>query len=296
MARKKGLGKGLGALISSAEDETARHKSAAADQDSAGHSDRLVWLDPTTIQSNPKQPRSVFSEDALQELAESIRRDGVQEPVIVRKQGNHYELVSGERRVRASIMADLDMVPAICRDVSDADMLKLGLIENIQREDLNPIECANAYKQLMDEFGWTQENLADQVGKGRATVANTLRLLHLPEDVKRALGEGAITMGHARALLGFPSPRKQQAACRKVIKQGLSVRQTEKLVSGEQTQKKPKAKDPHLTTVEDELRQKLGTRINVHTRSNKSGTIEIHYYDLDDFERLLDLLRSAGRR
>jgi ParB family chromosome partitioning protein len=234
-----------------------------------------------------------FDEDALEELSESIRRDGMQEPVIVRKSGGEYELVSGERRVRAAVMADIETVPAICRDVSDADMLKLGLIENIQREDLNPIELARAYKQLIEEFDWTQEELADQVGKKRVTVTNTLRLLNLPEVVQARVADGSLAMGHARALLAIESPEKQISACRKIVNQGLSVRQVEKLASRETATPKPKSgKDPNLSAVEDELRRKLGTKVALKPSGNTKGKIEIEYFNLDELDRLLELIRS----
>ncbi|MFO7973325.1 MAG: ParB/RepB/Spo0J family partition protein, partial [Candidatus Hydrogenedentota bacterium] len=213
MAKKKrGLGRGLGALIST--NEEGGFAGTLEEQADEKVGTRLLLLDPRNLKPNPKQPRVHFDEESLEELSASIRRNGLQEPVIVRKAGDDYELVSGERRIRAAVMADLETIPAICREVSDADMLKLGLIENIQREDLNPIELAHGYKQLIDEFHWTQEELADQVGKKRATVTNTLRLLNLPEAVQARVADGSIAMGHARALLGIESPKKQIAVCR----------------------------------------------------------------------------------
>ncbi|MBI5094266.1 MAG: ParB/RepB/Spo0J family partition protein [Candidatus Hydrogenedentes bacterium] len=258
--------------------------------------DQVLQLDPRLIEPNPKQPRSVFNEEALQELAESIRRDGVQEPVIVRKAGDVYQLVSGERRVRASIMADLEHIPAIARDVPDADMLKFGLIENIQREDLNAIELAVGYKALMEECSWTQEELASQVGKNRVTVTNTLRLLNLPPDVQAKLADGSITMGHARALLALPTPEAQRTACRKVIDQGLSVRQTEKLAAPPQpSAKKHVPKDANIQEIEDDLRRRLGTRVTLRTSPRNRGKIEIEYFNLDDFERILAILRTGPK-
>ena len=289
--KKKGLGKGLGALISGNSGGGIAHALDAESADEGGQ--RLLFLDPRALKPNPKQPRMHFSEEGLEELSQSIRRDGVQEPVIVRKAGDTYELVSGERRVRASVMADLETIPAVCREVSDADMLKLGLIENIQREDLNPIELAHAYKQLIEEFRWTQEELADQVGKKRVTVTNTLRLLNLPDVVQERVADGSITMGHARALLAVESPQKQIAACRKIVSQGLSVRQVEKMASQDGATPTPKAsKDPNLTVIEDELRRKLGTKVALKTSGDTKGKIEIEYFDLDELDRLLNLFRS----
>ena len=293
-AKKKGLGKGLGALIGNNPDvrkPAAKTSAPAALADGA----RLIELDPSDIQPNPKQPRRVFDEEALEELAESIRRDGVQEPVLVRQAGDHYELISGERRVRASIMADRKLIPAVCRDVSDRDMLKLGLIENIQREDLNAIEMAQGYRDLMDEFGWTQDEVSREVGKKRATVANTLRLLNLPESVQAFVADSSLSMGHARAILSIESTSGQINAARKIISQGLSVRQAEKLAAGQKgakdTPPKPK-KDPNIAQLEDELRRSLGTKVQLKAKDGGRGTIEIEYYDLDELERLLEMLRG----
>ncbi len=290
--KKKGLGRGLGALISvNPETEPARAASHSAIPEEA----RILDLDPRAITPNPKQPRKAFQEEALQELAESIKREGVQEPVIVRKKDGVYELVSGERRVRASIMAGLKAVPAICRDVSDTDMLKLGLIENIQREDLNPIELAQAYQALLEEFHVTQEQLADEVGKKRVTVTNTLRLLHLPEDIQGYVVDGTLSMGHARALLALSSAEAQRRAARKIIAEGLSVRQTEKLAAPAEPKPKktPASKDPNIAQVEEDLRRALGTKVTVHNKKNNRGKIEIEYYNLDDFERILGVVRGA---
>ena len=302
-AKKGGLGRGLGALIpgSTKEDEAAPPASSPSPAPPAEvevEGDRLIRLDPSAIEPNPKQPRRSFNEDALQELADSIRQDGVQEPVIVRKVDNRYELVSGERRVRASIMANVETIPAVCREVSDRDMLKLGLIENIQREDLNAIETAQAYTHLIDEFGWTQEELAAEVGKKRATVTNTLRLLNLPEDVRQAVAEGAISMGHARAILAIPNAHSQSLVCRKIVNEGLSVRQVEKMAteSGAKTKNKtkkaPPAIDPNLQQVESDLRRRLGTKVTLRSTGAGRGKIEIEYYNLDDLERIIDSLRG----
>lgn len=289
--KKKGLGKGLGALISVNLDAPPDTSSAS---EAIPEEARILALDPQAIHPNPKQPRKAFDEESLQELAESIKRDGIQEPVIVRKNGDVYELVSGERRVRAAIMADLETIPAIRRNVSDSDMLKLGLIENIQREDLNPIELAQAYQALLQEFRWTQEQLADGLGKKRVTVTNTLRLLQLPADIQGYVVDGSLTMGHARALLALPTPDAQRAAARKVIMHGLSVREAEKLAAppAPKTKQRP-AKDPNIVQLEDELRGLLGTKVSIRSAKQNRGKIEIEYYNLDDFERILRLVRGA---
>jgi len=286
--KKGGLGKGLGALISTISDmeaETARATGAT-----------VLELNPREIKPNPKQPRTAFNEETLQELAESIKRDGVQEPVIVRKIAGGYQLVSGERRARACVIAGLDTIPALCRAVSDDDMLRLGLIENIHREDLNAIELAKAYAMLLDEFGCTQEELAEALGKNRATVTNTLRLLQLPKEVQERIVDGSLTMGHARALLALDTAQAQRAACNQVIKRGLSVRQAEKLASAPKT-KTHKAKftekDPDLAELEDELRRRLGTKVVLRPAGKNKGKIEIEYYSLDDLERILARLRTT---
>jgi len=295
VAKKKGLGRGLDALIGTVvEPGPAAEGAGAPGGERPPGGERVLELDPRAIEPNPKQPRKAFDEEALQELAASIRRDGVQEPVIVRRAGEAYELVTGERRVRASIMADCPTVPALCREVSDEDMLRLGLIENIHREDLNAIELARAYEALIDELEWTQEQLAKEIGKKRATVTNTLRLLNLPEDIQRHVTGGALTMGHARALLALDVPDAQRAVARRIMEEGLSVRQAEKLASPKLPKRKrePKPKDPNVVAVEDELRRRLGTKVAIRSTKNQRGRIEIEYYNLDDLERILVVLRG----
>ncbi len=290
--KKGGLGRGLGALISSVGDIDGPAAAPEAPKPLEDGS-LLLMLNPRDLRPNPKQPRQYFDEDSLQELAHSIRNDGLQEPVLVRKHNGEYQIVSGERRVRASILAELQTISAICRDISDNDMLKLGLIENIQREDLNPIELARAYRSLSEDFEWTQEELAAQVGKKRATVSNTMRLLNLPEDVQEFVIEGAISMGHARALLALESPMKMSNVCRRVIRENLSVRDVEKITSPtkSKTAKSPASKDPHLESIEDDLRRRLGTKVHLKANAEWKGKIEIDFYNLDDLERILEILR-----
>jgi len=304
-AKRKGLGKGLGALIgggsplnrpAAAPAPAATVALAPAEPVALSDGAVLIEVDPSELRSNPKQPRHVFREEALQELADSIRRDGVQEPVLVRRVGEHYELISGERRVRASIMADRKLIPAVVRDVSDRDMLKLGIIENIQREDLNAMETAQAYQDLMDEFGWTQEQVSQEVGKKRATVANSLRLLNLPEPVQAMVADGSLSMGHARALLSIESVSGQINAARKIVTEGLSVRQAEKLATEQKSSGKPPApkppKDPNVAQLEDDLRRRLGTKVHLKTQEGGKGRIEIEYFSLDELDRLLGMLRG----
>ena len=299
--KKKGLGKGLGALINSsaaaaepAEDLEEPVVVSRKLSDGA----ELIELDPHDIEPNPQQPRQIFDEDALQELAESIRQNGVQQPIVVRLHEGAYQLVSGERRVRASILAERAVVPAVVREISDREMLRLGLIENIQREDLNPIETAQAYERLIQEFGWTQKELASQVGKQRVTVTNTLRLLNLHATVQDHVVKGDITMGHARALLALESADRQRTACRKIIEEGLSVRQTERLVNPGSAKGKTAtptsstARDPHVAQVEDDLRRRFGTKVHLRSDKNNRGKIEIEFFNLDDLERILEMLKK----
>jgi ParB family transcriptional regulator, chromosome partitioning protein len=294
-AQKKKLGKGLGALIGGSGAMAQMDPVPIKEMPSAlPDGTELVLIDPRTVYNNPKQPRREFVEEHLQELAQSIRNEGVLEPVVVRKRENgEYELVSGERRVRASILAELAMVPAVCRMVSDSDMLRLGIIENVQREDLNPIELARAYGQLLEEMQCTQEELSNVVGKRRATITNTMRLLQLPEDIQDHVIQQTITMGHARALLSLGSPEEQRIACRKIIEGGLSVREAEKVTKPTKAKGNgtPVAEDPHITAIEDQLRKRFGTRVNLKCDAQQRGKIEFYFYSLDDLDRILDLLR-----
>ena len=304
-AGKKALGRGLGALINRSNTDSGSMPSGDMAQrgltqpempNSLSDGSVLLELDPRLLEKNPGQPRQVFNEDSLEELAASIKQDGIQEPVLVRRVNDRYEIISGERRVRASIMVDLELIPVICREVSDRDMLKLGLIENIQREDLNAIETARAYRLLMDEFGWTQEDLADQVGKKRATVANFLRLLNLPNLVQDYVADGSLSMGHARALLAIDNVETQLAIARKIRESELSVRQTEKLIAELKkpaSSPKPAAsRDPNILAIEDRLRRTLGTKVALRAQPQGGGKIEIQYYDNNELERLLNLLHK----
>lgn len=295
-AQKKKLGKGLGALIGSSDAMTQMDPVPVKETPTVlPDGTELVLINPRTVYNNPKQPRREFVEEHLQELAQSIRNEGVLEPVVVRKRENdEYELVSGERRVRASILAELETIPAVCRTVSDNDMLRLGIIENVQREDLNPIELARAYGQLLDEMQCTQEELASVVGKRRATITNTMRLLQLPKDIQEHVIQQTITMGHARALLSLTTPEEQRIACRKIIEGGLSVREAEKVAKPTKSKSSNgngAVEDPHISAIEDQLRKRFGTRVNLKCDAQQRGKIEIDFYNLDDLDRILDLLR-----
>ena len=223
---------------------------------------------------------------------QSIREKGILQPLLVRRKGDRYELIAGERRWRAAQKAGIKEVPILVRNVSESELLELSLIENIQREDLNPIEEAEAYKGLAEQFHLTQEDISQKVGKDRATVANALRLLKLPPEIKQSLAEGKVTVGHARALLGLDSPEKQRAAWRKVLSGGLSVRQTENLIKRlrPKTSAGSAKSTPEWESLVDELQRSLGTRVRIVGRK-KRGRIEIDFYSPEELERILDFLR-----
>jgi len=272
---RRGLGKGLEALIPS--------------------SPGVTEVEVDSIVPNPRQPRQAFDPQALQELATSIREQGLVQPLVVTELEAGYQLLIGERRWRAAKLAGLDVVPVVVRDVSPQQMLELALVENLQREDLNPLETATAYQQLVEEFGMTQQQVADKVGKNRVTVTNTLRLLKLPAQVKDALLQGEIAEGHARSILRLDSERAQLEMLKQVVKGGLSVRQTEEMVR--RRAEKPKAKpvrdrkSPELRALEDKFCQALGTKVNL-TRSKKGGRLVVYFYSEEELQAIYDLLIS----
>ena len=281
---KPALGRGLGALIP---------KGPPAGDAPGG----VMEIELTRITPNEFQPRKTFSDGPLAELAASIKSKGVIQPVVVRKnKAGGYELIAGERRFRASKLAGLKKIPAIVKDVAPDEVLELALIENIQREELNPIETAEAYDRLIREFGLRQEEMADKVGKDRSTVANFLRLLELPGDVKRDLAEGAMSMGHAKAILSVDEPAKRMQLRREIITRGLSVREAEALARGMKAPgamkaRPKKAPAAQVAMLEDELKRALGTKVHIKAKG-KGGKIEIEYYSPDELERLLDVLRG----
>jgi ParB family chromosome partitioning protein len=279
MSRKR-LGKGLQALIPEIDDTPLAE---------------AVDLDAGQIQVNPFQPRKAFDEEKLAELAKSVEQHGIIQPLIVRPTGQGYELVAGERRLRAAKIAGLERVPVVVKSLTDREMMEIALIENLQRQDLNPLEEAEAYKRLMDEYNYTQEQLAERVGKSRSAVANTLRLISLHKDVRNEVAAGRLSEGHARAILGLPL-EKQPDAARKAIELGLSVRETERLTTQEtrqpqkhrSTQSTPK--DGYITDLEDRLRQVCGTAVHVRLAAKGGGKLEIQFYDLEELERLCEIL------
>ena len=285
MSKRPALGKGIGALISSATME-GRHK---------------YFLCPVEeLRPHAKQPRKSFDDAKMLELVASIREKGVIQPLVVRNNGDHYQIIAGERRWRAAQKAGLKDVPVVIQDVSEDWALEMALIENIQREDLNPIEEAEAYRHLMSSFDLSQDEVARRVGKDRSTVANALRLLRLPRGVQDDVMNGRLTMGHARALLPLESAARLQEARDQVVKRQLSVRQTEELVkrlkSAPPAPPRRKTADPELTEVAARLQRRLGTQVKIvpQARGGKGGKIEIVYYSTDELERLLEWF-AAGR-
>jgi ParB family transcriptional regulator, chromosome partitioning protein len=279
MTKRPALGKGIGALISSATQE-GRHK---------------YFLCPVEeLRPHSKQPRKSFDDAKMAELVASIREKGVIQPLVVRQAGDHYQIIAGERRWRAAQRAGLKDVPVVIQDVSEDWALEMALIENIQREDLNPIEEAEAYRHLMSSFDLSQDEVAKRVGKDRSTVANAVRLLRLPRAVQEDVMHGRLTMGHARALLPLESVARLQEARDQVLKRQLSVRQTEELVKRLKTAvpaaARPKAADPELADVAVRLQRRLGTQVRIvpQPRGGKGGKIEIAYYSAEELERLLE--------
>jgi ParB family chromosome partitioning protein len=277
--QKQALGKGLGALIPDLSTLDDKEKKALG----------IMEIELDRIVPNEYQPRKIFDDGKLRELAASIKEQGVIQPVIVHKAGSGYQLIAGERRWRASRLAGLKTIPALVKEATKRGLLEMALIENIQREDLNPLEAAEAYKRLQDEFKLTQEELARRVGKERSTVTNFLRVLHLPKEVKQDLSSGALSMGHAKALLSLERSRDQIQTAAMIVKKGLSVREAEAIV--DRLKKPPKEKKARLShelkAVEEKLKKSLGTKVSITSKS-KGGRIVIEYYSTEELDRKLE--------
>ena len=285
---RKALGRGLSALLS-------------ADQTTAVENSSEIAID--LIDPSPVQPRSHFDDHSLKELAMSIRENGIVQPVLVRPNGLRFELVAGERRWRAAHAAGLERIPAVIREIANDKVLELALIENIQREDLNAIEEARAYKKLIETVGLTQESLAQRVGRDRSYITNHIRLLRLPEDLQQLVQEGKLSGGHARTLLGTDDVATQRRIARKIIGKGLSVRETERVMQQlvntlgkTATHKSPRGSgDPNIKAAEAKLRRRLGTRISISPSSSRpGGKIEIEYYNDRDLDRFYGLLMAGA--
>ena len=279
MSKRRALGKGLSALIPEVKEPKGSE---------------YFFCSLEQIRPNKFQPRRNFDEQATAELAASIKEKGLLQPLLVRRLEKGYELIAGERRWRAAQLAGLSEVPVVVREVNDSELLEMALIENIQREDLNPLEEALVYQQLIEELNFTQEDLSRRVGKDRSTIANALRLLKLPRNAWDSLVSGELSRGHARAILGLEGKQQQKEALRKVLRAGLSVRETERLVKRLKSKKTKQAEveaDPQLELLTEQLKRLLKTMVRIKDRGGK-GKVEIEYYSWDDLERILDLIRG----
>lgn len=323
--KTRGLGKGLDALFGNvevplsgssdrAEEWKAKNPDVKMNADSLqvnetsiqiqedeknSGSGGIAYIDINQIKPNAKQPRKVFDEEKLEELAESIREHGLIQPVILRKAENGYEIVAGERRWRACRIIGIKEIPCIVKELSDEENMLLAIIENMQREDLNPIEEAEGLKQMIDTYGLTQEEVSRSVGKSRPYIANSLRLLKLPDKIVQHLSEGQLSAGHAKALAGVEDEMKQLRLAEDIIKKGLSVRQLEKMIREDKPKGRKtaitKAKNADVKRVEDDLKNALGTRVNLNqNKKGNKGKIEIEFYSKEELERLIELLKTLN--
>lgn len=297
--KKGGLGKGLDSLI------PEKKKVSTGNPENVGEEKDLykdaIMVDIQKVEPNREQPRKNFDEDALLELSDSIRQFGILQPLLVQDRKDYYEIIAGERRWRAAKMAKLKEVPVIVKTLTDQEIVEISLIENIQREDLNPIEEAIAYKRLLEEFQLKQDEVAERVSKSRTAVTNSMRLLKLSEAVQQMVIDDLLTTGHARALLGIENPEKQYATAQKIFDEKLSVRETEKLVKKMQNEKSEKPaseypSDPQMEAVYQDLEEKmkhiLGTKVVIHKKDAKKGMIEIEYYSPEELDRIIELIQT----
>lgn len=300
--KKKGLGKGLDSLIpdnkSAKASKTEIKSSDSSVKEESGSGEQMMNINK--VEPNRDQPRKKFEEDALMELADSIKQFGVLQPLLVKKRKDYYEIIAGERRWRAAKMAGIKEVPVIIKDYTDQEIVEIGLIENIQRENLNPIEEAVAYKRLLEEFNLKQDEVAERVSKSRTAVTNSMRLLKLDDKVQQMIIDDMISTGHARALLAIDDKNQQYELATKVFDEKLSVREIEKLVKDIKNPKQPKAKK----VVENEflyeelankMKDVMGTKVNIASKGNGKGKIEIEYYSEDELERMFDMIMSIER-
>ena len=281
------LGRGLDVLIA---------------QPSTSKEQTILQIDPNTIQANPRQPRKRFSLNELEELKASISKEGILQPVLVRERGGKYELIAGERRLRAAQDLGLTTVPAILLDVSDDRLLELALVENIHRENLNPVEVAEAFRQLIQIKSWTQEALAENLHFSRSGVANYLRILELPEDIQNAIARGQISMGHAKVLLSISDPKEQRLLFEKIAEEKLSVRDLEQARTEtgatdsrrKAIRRKSADKSPQIQSLEEEIGTAVGTKVSIRQGKSK-GSVTVEFYSNDDFERIRRLLTATGK-
>ena len=299
--KKKGLGKGLDSLIpdNKSMKSVTSEKTVESKEDAAAKSGVQV-MKINEVEPNRDQPRKNFDEDALLELSDSIKQFGVLQPLLVRKRKDYYEIIAGERRWRAAKLAGVKEVPVIEKEYTDQEILEIGLIENIQRENLNPIEEAIAYKRLLEEFNLKQDEVAERVSKSRTAVTNSMRLLKLSDKVQQMIIDDMISTGHARALLAIDDPELQYTLANKIFDEKLSVRETEKLVKEIKNPKKPKEKKPVANSfiyqdLEEKMKSVFGTKVSIASKEKGKGKIEIEYYSDDELEHLFDMMMSIKR-
>lgn len=311
MAKRTGLGKGLGAIFgdevmeSAAEEQEAKHQAKEKNaqkmekKEEDGEKGKELMVKVTAIEPNRDQPRKDFNEEAMQELADSMKQYGVLQPLLVQKKGDFYEIIAGERRWRAAKLAGLKEVPVVIREYTKQQTMEIALIENVQREDLNPIEEAKAYQRLIQEFGLKQEEIAARVGKSRVTITNSMRLLKLDPRVQEMLVQNQISGGHARALLAVEEGDLQYNLAAKVVAENLSVREIEKLVKSLSKKKEPKEKkteDESLALIfrdlEERMKSIMGTKVSINRKDKNKGRVEIEYYSESELERIVELIES----
>ncbi|MFR3368615.1 MAG: ParB/RepB/Spo0J family partition protein [Gallintestinimicrobium sp.] len=295
MALKRGLGKGLDSLIPTnvMMESEVKHATVSTASSAEEEKDGTLMVKLSKVEPNREQPRKNFDEDSLQELAESLKQFGMLQPILVQNRGDYYEIIAGERRWRAAKIAGLKEVPVIVRKLTDQEIVEISLIENIQREDLNPIEEAQAYKRLLTEFHLKQDEVAERVSKSRTAVTNSMRLLKLCDEVQKMVVDDMISTGHARALISIEDPEEQYLIAQKIFDEKLSVREVEKLVKDlHKPPKPPKEENKTLQAIYQEiserLKQSLSTKVSVSAKQNGAGKIEIEFYNHEDLERLLE--------
>jgi ParB family chromosome partitioning protein len=296
---RKALGRGLSALLGPRP--TGPGQEAPDHATTPRAAGEVLQVPVDEIDPNPVQSRTVFQAERLQELAQSIQTNGVIQPLVVRKAGERHQLVAGERRWRAARIAGLATVPVIVQQLSDEQLLEVTLVENIQREDLTPIEVAHAFDRLVKDLGLSHEEIAKRTGKDRTTITNTLRLLRLPRDLQQLVSEHRLSVGHARAILGLPTEELQRQVAEKASSQGLSVRQVERLIQKMTESREPKdvaeiLDDPNVKAAVEELERALGTRVRIVPRSEQRGRIEIEYYSAEDLDRIYSLITTESKR
>lgn len=310
MARKTGLGKGLGAIFgdevmeSAAEEQDAKQQTKSmrtqvVEKKNDGEAGKEMMMKITSIEPNRNQPRKLFDEETIGELAQSMKQYGVLQPLLIQKKGDYYEIIAGERRWRAAKQAGLKEVPVVVREYTKQQTMEIALIENVQREDLNPIEEGRAYRQLIHEFELKQEEIAERVGKSRATITNSMRLLKLDVRIQDMVVQNIISGGHARALLAVEDGELQYKLSKKIVAENLSVRETEKLVKSLSKKKVPKEKKDEeegvmlaFQQLEERMKSAMGTKVNINRKDKYKGRVEIEYYSESELERIVELIES----